>query len=66
MARAIMMIWTCMERILCAPIDYGLRPVIFKIERIDIPETAEEEEWLSKQDFRNSADDAYIVSPQFK
>ena len=22
-ARAIMMIWTCMERILCAPLDYG-------------------------------------------
>ena len=37
----------------------GTRPVIFKIERIDIPETAEEEAWLSKQNFRNSADDAY-------
>ena len=23
-ARAIMMIWTCTERIICAPIDYGL------------------------------------------
>lgn len=37
----------------------GTRPVIFKIERIDIPESPEEEEWLSRQDFSNSADDAY-------
>ena len=36
----------------------GTRPVIFKIERIDIPETPEEE-WLSKQDFHNGADQAY-------
>lgn len=28
------------------------------IERIDIPESPEEEEWLSKQNFSNSADDA--------
>ena len=26
---------------------------------IDIPETPEEEEWLSKQDFHNGADQAY-------
>ena len=32
---------------------------IFKIERIDIPENDEEAEWLAKQDFRNSAEDAY-------
>ena len=37
----------------------GTRPVIFKIERIDIPETPEEEEWLLKQNFLNSAEDAY-------
>ena len=37
----------------------GTRPVIFKIERIDIPETEEEKEWLEKQNFKNSADDAY-------
>ena len=35
------------------------RPVIFKIERIDIPETDEGQEWLAKQDFRNTAEDAY-------
>ena len=38
----------------------GTRPVIFKIERIDIPETEEEERaWLEKQDFHNSAEYAY-------
>ena len=31
----------------------------FKIERIDIPENDEEREWLAKQDFRNTAEDAY-------
>ena len=51
--------WTNDDRMMIACCNDGTRPVIFKIERIDIPETAEEEEWLSKQDFRNSADDAY-------
>ena len=37
----------------------GTRPVIFRIERIDIPETPEEKEWLEKQDFHNGADAAY-------
>jgi len=37
----------------------GTRPVIFKIERIDIPETEEEKQWLEKQNFMNSADEAY-------
>jgi hypothetical protein len=37
----------------------GTRPVIFKIERIDILETDEEKAWLEKQDFSNSAEDAY-------
>ena len=35
------------------------RPVIFKIERIDIPENEEEKQWLEKQNFKNSALDAY-------
>nr|WP_248406086.1 hypothetical protein [Butyrivibrio fibrisolvens] len=38
----------------------GTRPVIFKIERVDIPENDEEKEWLEKQNFHNFADDAYI------
>ena len=33
--------------------------VIFKIERIDIPENDEEQEWLAKQNFRNTAENAY-------
>ncbi len=37
----------------------GTRPVIFKIERIDIPEKAEEAGGLAKQNFRNTAEDAY-------
>lgn len=37
----------------------GTRPVIFKIERIDIPETDAEKEWLEKQNFANTASDAY-------
>lgn len=46
------------DRIMIACCNDGTRPVIFKIERIDIPETPEEE-WLSKQDFHNGADQAY-------
>ena len=37
----------------------GTRPVVFKIERIDIPENEEERAWLEKQDFSNSAGNAY-------
>ena len=37
----------------------GLRPVIFKIERIDIPENEEEKQWLEKQNFRNTVENAY-------
>ena len=37
----------------------GTRSVIFKIERIDIPENDEEAEWLAKQDFMNTEEDAY-------
>ena len=38
----------------------GTRPVIFKIERIDIPENEDEKQWLEKQDFKNAAENAYI------
>ena len=31
----------------------------FKIERIDIPENDDEREWLEKQNFRNTAENAY-------
>ena len=56
---SIMHKWTNDERMMIACCNDGTRPVIFKIERIDIPETPEEEEWLARQNFRNCADDAY-------
>ena len=47
------------DRVMIACCNDGTRQVIFKIERIDIPETEEEREWLRRQNFRNSAEDAY-------
>lgn len=38
----------------------GIRFVIFKIERIDIPEYERERCLLEGQDFRNASEDAYI------
>lgn len=51
--------WTNDERMMIACCNDGTRPVIFKIERIDIPENEEEKEWLEKQNFKNSVFDAY-------
>lgn len=56
---SIMHNWTNDERLMIACCNDGTRPVIFKIERIDIPETPEEEAWLAQQDFSNSTEDAY-------
>ena len=47
------------DRMMIACCNDGTRPVIFKIERIDIPESDEEKDWLDKQSFANSAEDAY-------
>jgi len=65
--------WTNDERMLIACCNDGTRPVIFKIERIDIPESEEEKQWLEKQNFKNTADDAYtgqvifsLLNPQRK
>lgn len=52
--------WTNDERMLITCCDGGTRPVIFKIERIDIPASEEEKQWLEKQNFKNTAEDAYI------
>ena len=43
---SIMKGWTNDDRMMIACCNDGTRPVIFKIERIDIPETLEEERWL--------------------
>lgn len=51
--------WTNDERMMIACCNDGTRPVIFKIERIDIPENKDEEEWLASQNLTNSAEDVY-------
>lgn len=51
--------WTNDERMMITCCNDGTRPVIFKIERIDIPENEEEKQWLEKQNFKNTAGDAY-------
>ena len=56
---SIMRNWTNDDRMMIACCNDGTRPVIFKSERIDIPETEEERIWREKQDFSNSADTAY-------
>ena len=56
---SIMHKWTNDERMMIACCNDGTRPVIFKIERIVIPETEEEHQWLEKQNLKNSVADAY-------
>ena len=51
--------WTRDDRMMIACCNDGTRPVIFKIERIDPPETEEERRWLAAQHFENSPQDAY-------
>ncbi len=51
--------WTKDDRMMIACCNDGTRPVIFKIERIDIPENKDEEEWLAKQNFTNTAENSY-------
>ena len=50
--------WMRDDRQMIACRQDGTRPVIFKIERIDIPETDKERAWLEQQDFTVSPDDA--------
>ena len=51
--------WTNDERMMITCCNDGTRPVIFKIERIDIPESEEERLWLETHNFKNTAEDAY-------
>jgi len=51
--------WTNDERMMIACCNDGTRPVIFKIERIDIPENEEEKQFFQKQKFKNTAEEAY-------
>ena len=51
--------WTNDDRMMITCCNVGTRPVIFKVECIDIPENDEERVWLAKQNFKNTAEDAY-------
>ena len=51
--------WTNDERIMIACCNDGTRPVVFKIERIDVPENAEDEAYLAGRDFSCGKEDAY-------
>ena len=51
--------WTRDDRLMIACCNDGTRPVVFKIERIDLPETDEERAWLAAHDFSHDATDAY-------
>lgn len=55
---SIMRGWMRDTRQMIACCQDGTRPVIFKIERIDIPETDEERAWLERQDFIVRPEDA--------
>lgn len=50
--------WMRDDRQMIACCQDGTRPVIFKIERINIPETDEERTWLERQDFTVRPEDA--------
>ena len=50
--------WMRDDRQMIACCQDGTRSVIFKIERIDIPETDEERTWLEAQDFTVRPEDA--------
>ena len=50
--------WMRDDRQMIACCQDGTRPVIFRIERIDIPETDEERAWLERQDFTVRPEDA--------
>lgn len=51
--------WTRDDRLMIACCNDGTRPVIFKLERTDIPENEEEVAYLENCDFSNSATEAY-------
>ena len=55
---SIMKGWTNDGRMMIACCNDDTRPVIFKLERFNITKNDEEREWLAKQNFRNSAEDA--------
>lgn len=59
---AIMKNWTNDERVMIACCNDGTRPVIFRIERIDIPESEAERAWLGSHSFACGKEHAYTGS----
>lgn len=51
--------WANDDRVMIACCNDGTRPVIFKPERIDIPETEDERAYLEAHDFACGKDDAH-------
>lgn len=56
---AFMQKWTRDERVMIACCNDGTRPVIFKLERIDVPENDEDRRYLEEHDFTCDATEAY-------
>ena len=50
--------WSRDERLMIACCNDGTRPVVFKIEREDVPDSPEEEAWLDSRDFSCGVEDA--------
>lgn len=51
--------WTKDDRVMIACCNDGTRPVIFKLERLDIPEDDADRFYLNNHDFTSSKEDAY-------
>ena len=58
--------WTNDDRMMIACCNDGTRPVIFKIERIDIPESEEEKQWLKKTEFCRTRQMMLIQADKFQ
>lgn len=60
--------WTADDRQMVACCNDGTRPVVFLIEREDLPDTPEEEAWLAEAErtsyFKCGSDDAYTGSAE--
>lgn len=47
--------WTREDRVMIACCNDGTRPVIFKLERVDVPEDESDEAYLRDHDFTSDA-----------
>lgn len=51
--------WTRDDRVMIACCNDGTRPVVFKLDRIDIPEDEADGAYLRGHDFNSGKEDAY-------